>query len=285
MSGMDAYSAVLSRFDRTQTTGWGMKARCPAHDDRTASLSIRLSPEGHLWLKCHAGCEFADIVRSIGVQPTECFAKDSNMTSPVQPREVAAYDYRDEQGTLLYQTVRYEPKDFRQRRPKPGGGWLYGLEGVRRVLYRLPAIVSEPYRLVVVTEGEKNADRLTQEGFLATCSPMGAGKWQKEYSESLSGRPVVVIPDNDGPGYGHARAVHRSVSMSASKAVLLQPTVLGEKQDIFNWFEAGHTADEFKRLCRDAFKSSVDEVIRLALALEKTSRILAAQQIMGSLID
>ena len=50
---------------------------------------------------------------------------------------VKTYDYKDESGQLLYQVVRYEPKDFRQRRPDGQGGWIWNLQGVRRVLYRL----------------------------------------------------------------------------------------------------------------------------------------------------
>jgi putative DNA primase/helicase len=37
-------------------------------------------------------------------------------------REVAAYDYTDEAGVLLYQVVRYEPKAFRQRQRNSVGG-------------------------------------------------------------------------------------------------------------------------------------------------------------------
>jgi Toprim domain len=39
---------------------YGM-ARCPAHEDREPSLSISNGENGRLLLKCHAGCEFADI--------------------------------------------------------------------------------------------------------------------------------------------------------------------------------------------------------------------------------
>jgi len=53
-----------------------------------------------------------------------------------------AFDYLDELGVLLYQCVRYEPKDFSQRRPDGNGGWIDNLDGVRRVLYRLPEIIA-----------------------------------------------------------------------------------------------------------------------------------------------
>ena len=54
-------------------------------------------------------------------------------------RIVATYDYTDGDGKLLYQVLRYDPKDFRQRRPDGNGGWIWKLEE-RRVLYRLAGI-------------------------------------------------------------------------------------------------------------------------------------------------
>src|SRR5262245_63486625 len=58
-------------------------------------------------------------------------------------RIVAAYDYTDDEGELLYQVVRLEPKDFRQRRPDGKDGWTWSA-GERRVLYRLPELVQFP---------------------------------------------------------------------------------------------------------------------------------------------
>lgn len=37
---------------------------------------------------------------------------------------VASYDYVDEDGKLLFQCLRYEPKAFSQRRPNGRGGWI-----------------------------------------------------------------------------------------------------------------------------------------------------------------
>jgi putative DNA primase/helicase len=69
-------------------------------------------------------------------------------------RQVATYDYKDEAGDLLYQVVRYEPKDFRQRAPD-GNGWKWKMPGVRRVLYRLPEVVEAvaARRVVYIVEG------------------------------------------------------------------------------------------------------------------------------------
>jgi hypothetical protein len=78
------------------------------------------------------------------------------------PSIVATYDYRDEKGVLLFQVCRFDPKDFRPRRPD---GKLT-LEGVRRVLYRLPDVlkaVAEGATIYLV-EGEKDADNLHRLG-------------------------------------------------------------------------------------------------------------------------
>jgi hypothetical protein len=56
-------------------------------------------------------------------------------------------------------------------------------------------------------EGEKDVDHLMGLGLVATTSPMGAGKWRDHYSESLRGKAVVLIPDNDQPGRDHMNKV------------------------------------------------------------------------------
>ena len=59
---------------------------------------------------------------------------------------VSVYDYADENGQLMFQCVRHEPKDFSQRRPDGHGGWIWNLEGVRRVLFRLPHLLAARVR-------------------------------------------------------------------------------------------------------------------------------------------
>src|SRR5262245_7320476 len=85
-----------------------------------------------------------------------------------QPQIAATYDYRDEAGQLLYQVVRFDPKDFRQRQPD-GKGWKWSLEAVRRrVLYRLPELLAAPpQKIVFVVEGERDADALLAIGAVA----------------------------------------------------------------------------------------------------------------------
>jgi putative DNA primase/helicase len=87
------------------------------------------------------------------------------------PRIVATYDYLAERGELIFQVVRFDPKDFRQRRPDGNGGWIWTVKGVRQVPYRLPELIVTPIETsVFIVEGEKDADNLAMLGLAATCN-------------------------------------------------------------------------------------------------------------------
>jgi len=64
---------VLDRLDHVQPHGDYWMARCPAHEDRVASLSISVGEAGRTILKCHAGCETAAIVRALGIAWSDLF--------------------------------------------------------------------------------------------------------------------------------------------------------------------------------------------------------------------
>jgi hypothetical protein len=167
---------------------------------------------------------------------------------------IAVYDYRDELNQLLYQVLRHEPKRFTQRRPDGKGGWLYKLDGVRRVLYRLPELLAAPPgRLVFIVEGEKDVnDLIAVLGLIATCNPMGAGKWRPEFNEFLRGRHVCILPDNDDPGREHARDVARNLSGVAASVKILMLPDLPDGGDVFDWLLAGGHADKLLSLAEAA---------------------------------
>jgi hypothetical protein len=126
-------------------TGTGWQARCPAHEDRRASLNVSEGEEGRALIHCFAGCSFEEVLRARGLVPTDLMPERDRGQVPhaarIEPkgkRVVATYPYLDERGSALFEVVRFEPKDFRQRRPDGRGGWTYSLAGVRHVVYRLP---------------------------------------------------------------------------------------------------------------------------------------------------
>src|SRR5262249_4681514 len=113
------YGAVIALFGEGFVTGGGRfwYVRCPAHEDNTPSLALWLGANGALVFACHAGCPKETILRALNLKWGDVMPGKEDP----QPRRrlIATYDYRDEKGTLLYQALRYDPKDFRQRRPGP----------------------------------------------------------------------------------------------------------------------------------------------------------------------
>jgi hypothetical protein len=164
-------------------------------------------------------------------------------------KPIAVYRYEDKGEALLFEVVKYPPKRFAQRRPDGNGGHVYNLDGVRPILYRLPQLVAaDPAELVFVAEGEKDADATAAMGFVSTTSPMGAGKWRAEYADTLAGRKVVVLPDNDGPGRSHAQDVAASLHGVAAEVRVLELPGLAEHGDASDWLDNGGTAEALREL-------------------------------------
>lgn len=163
-----------------------------------------------------------------------------------------AYDYRDERGKLLYQVVRKIPKDFRQRKPDGGGGWVWSIGDVRRIIYRLPQLLKAPLdQPVYIVEGEKDADRLAGNKLIATCNPQGAGKWHfvdECARKALHGRHLVIIADADQAGREHAKAVEQWAQTVAASIRVLELYKDDSKKDVSDWLDEGHTVDELAQV-------------------------------------
>jgi hypothetical protein len=229
-------------------------AHCPAHEDDRASLSFRDGDKG-LVLRCHRGCTFEAICLALKIPMASLFRENGGARAapPGKRRIVAEYDYKDEDGRLLHQTIRYEPKWFNQRRPLPGGDWAWNLDDTRLVLYRLPELRGQVE--VVIVEGEKDADRLWDLGLVATTNAMGAGKWIDPYTEQLMNAGCVryvIIPDNDRAGEAHALDVARAIINFTGPDIRIVhlpgfPPIRDKRgEDISDWLDAGHTVEELR---------------------------------------
>jgi len=250
---------LLLKGVKTMPNGQFM-ALCPGHDDRQRSLSVT-EVEGRILPHCFAGCQLLDILKPLGLQPQDLFL-NGNHNARLGNRVIeTTYDYTDASGEMLFQVVRYQPKHFTQRRPDGKGGWIWNLGKVKRVLYHLPEVIQavQDGRTIFIAEGEKDVDNLQQLGLVATCNPMGAGKWQVSYSESLKGANVIIIVDKDPTGRNHAQQVARSLTGKASTIKLLE--LPGDQvKDASDWIAAGGTREELERLVAEApeFESAVD---------------------------
>jgi hypothetical protein len=164
------------------------------------------------------------------------------------------YKYHDQIGKVIFEVVRFKnPKDFRQRQPDPRRGETWSIKGITTVLYHLPLLLSaDPAKPVWIVEGEKDVENLEVAGRLATCNPMGAGKWQDRYSETLRGRHCLIIPDNDEPGRQHARQVAQSLHGKAASVKIVELPGLPDKGDVSDYLANGGTVDQLDQLARAA---------------------------------
>ena len=189
-----------------------------------------------------------------------------NLGTP-KGRIVATYDYVSADGEVLYQVVRFAPKDFRQRRPV-GSGWSWSVKGVPRVLYRLPEVRAAiaAGRTVYVCEGEKDADAAAALGLAATCNSGGAdngsgSKWLQEFGDALSGADVIVIPDRDAAGEKHAARVVSTLG-KARRVRVAEPTT---GKDLSDWIAAGATAADIEAAAVEVAREKPEPRPRIAL--------------------
>lgn len=167
-------------------------------------------------------------------------------TSAKQP--IAAYDYADENGEILFQVVRFEPKTFRQRRPNGKGGWDWSMDGVRRVPYHLPQLLAANDRTIHIVEGEKDVESLERHGCVATTNPGGAGKWPADFAQFFKGADVVILPDNDDVGEKHARDVARNLKPVAARCRIVKLPGLPPKGDVTRWLQDGGKIEQIEAL-------------------------------------
>ena len=242
--------------------------KCPAHDDGSASLHVSPGTKQPVVMKCHAGCATPDILTAGNVDMKALLAprdendhgkyKGGDMWTPIEgpngkklpPSHI--YKYTDEDGKLLFEVLRIPKPDgkktFVQRQPVPESvkksGWQWNMNGVRRVLYHLPEVLRarSDGELIFLVEGEKDVETLRARGHVATNNPMGAGKWEPEYTEALSACNVVIISDADTPGRDHARKVKELLDEVGSVVEVCEP--MPGCKDITDHFNAGGTLDQ-----------------------------------------
>lgn len=237
---------VLGKLDGVRQHGGYWMARCPAHDDHKASLSIKRGTEQPVIFKCHAGCERDTILDALSLTLADVSKARTALNGEWTPfgEAVAFYDYTDEDGNLLFQVMRTADKQFPQRRPDGRGGWKWRLGDTRRVPYRLPKVLAAIANgeMVYIVEGEKDVHAIELAGGVATTSPGGAGKWRADYNEHFTGGDVTIIADRDEPGRYHAQDVARNLRQVAKSVVIAETA---EGKDAADHLGAGHTLTDF----------------------------------------
>ncbi|MBA4389104.1 MAG: hypothetical protein C0404_14120 [Verrucomicrobia bacterium] len=253
---LDIHAVFKDIRDQKSSGNGCISGLCPFHDDHTRSFGLdtktgawecfacRVKGDVFAYLERTTSRPFKDVLLDLGDQLglPRPVARECSTSARIN------YDYLDETGALLYQVVRGPGKKFWQQRLDDNGSWVKNLQNVRRVLYRLPNLIARPSEMVYIVEGEKDADRLHAAGLLATTNSGGAGKWKPSHSESLRGRDVVIIPDNDKAGREHAVLVAHELQGIAASVKIVELPNLPPKGDISDWLDAGHTIAELQAL-------------------------------------
>lgn len=265
---MTAVEKLLVTLPGAKANGHGWMARCPAHDDKTPSLSVSEGDDGRALLHCHAGCEVEAIVSELGLTMRDLMPEGESSrkraTAPkAQPvpfatellaveqlerrhgQRSAMWSYHDAKGMPVGAVVRWDRQDGRKDiRPvsRNGTGWLLCGMPAPRPLYGLPDLADASR--VYITEGEKAADAVRALGLSATTSAHGSKSAGKTDWAPLAGMECVILPDNDPAGGQYADAVMGLLAKLSSRPTIkrVELPALPDHGDVVEYIEARRTA-------------------------------------------
>ena len=220
-------------------------------------------------------------------KPAYSSEPDGSSPIPVTGAPVAYYDYLDADRNLLYQVIRYQPKDFRTRRTNGSGGWTWGMEDQEPTLYCLPEVIQAD--TIVVLEGEKDVHTALSlglpHGWAATTSPFGAGHWRPGYSELLCEKKVILCPDTDRFGQVHLKQMIFSLLGIASEIKIVR--LPGSVKDLSEWVDRGGLATQFGDLllAADACPFPISDVELMREIRPLNDALSRIQQLRGIVFE
>ena len=252
---------------------------CPAHVDTEASLTLTDGNDRAL-IRCHAGCSVEKVVDAAGLKMSDLFYGDGlakeRWRAYIENREKrkieAVYNYASINGDYAYTKVRLEGKKMlfgilsNER-------FAYGLNGKNKKMFNaVYGSISSIKRAierkepVFIPEGEKDVNTLVKKGYAAfSCG--GANDWNKNVSELCKDADVIVLSDNDDPGKKLASTVVEDLRGVAKSIKIIVPMPEVPKADITDYFEAGHTVEEFENLIRN-----VDDTEKICVDVQQDQK-------------
>jgi len=163
---------------------------------------------------------------------------------------VGTYDYHAADGALLYRAVYFRAWSRRTyQHPDAAGGWVWGLKGVRRVLYKLPELLAaDPAARVFIVPREKDADALAALGLVATCCPGGLREWSRGDGPPwerkwlpdwtvLAGRRVCIIIPNSKNVIAWVHSDDLAPRLAAKAAEVRVLALPGDCKSVAAWLQ------------------------------------------------
>jgi hypothetical protein len=166
------------------------------------------------------------------------------------------WEYVDEHGVVLFVKQRFKTSDakgktYKLLRVMSDGSRQASMQGARVIPYRLSDVFEAKLQAkpVFLCEGEKAADALASIGVFCSTSHTGAGSWPAANSHWFADLNIVLVPDNDAPGYRYASLV-ASALLPIAKSVRLLALPVGHTEDAFEWVMAGGDKAQLMALCK-----------------------------------
>lgn len=261
MTDSETYENNLKHFQIIRRSRDRAQCKCPAHPDKQASLTVSKGKRCTL-LHCHAGCSLENILAAAGLEKKDTFYKSENREMHwkryIENREhrkiEATYDYVSTvTGAYAFTKIRLEGKKMLFGMLKDER-FEYGLKGRNKkefnaIFGSIPRIKEaiERNEPIFIPEGEKDVNTLIKKGYAAfSCG--GANDWNKNVSELCKDADVIVLADNDEPGKAVAKRIYDDLKGIARSRKVIVPMPDVPKADISDYFEAGHSKEEFEAL-------------------------------------
>lgn len=261
MTDSETYENNLKHFQIIRRSRDRAQCKCPAHPDKQASLTVSKGKRCTL-LHCHAGCSLENILAAAGLEKKDTFYKSENREMHwkryIENREhrkiEATYDYVSTvTGAYAFTKIRLEGKKMLFGMLKDER-FEYGLKGRNKkefnaIFGSIPRIKEaiERNEPIFIPEGEKDVNTLIKKGY-AAFSWGGANDWNKNVSELCKDADVIVLADNDEPGKAVAKRIYDDLKGIARSRKVIVPMPDVPKADISDYFEAGHSKEEFEAL-------------------------------------
>jgi len=261
---IEGYFVVRFGEGRVETRD-GFYVQCPFHEDTRASGSVSFTLKA---FNCFAGCLWNGEKSSGGLIAFEMkfsscsvgeairnIAKLCNEPGLTALSDVeAVYDYRNDSGELVFQVIRSAGKKFSCRKPNGLGGWDSNIRNTARPLYHQQEVLKADFVLLLECEKDVETARelnlATPDGRPIACSTNSHGylSFKDEQLETLRGKRVVIVPDNDRAGHERARFLQGQLG---EQCAILEVSDRGLKdqfiKDFSDWaLDGWETREDFR---------------------------------------
>lgn len=217
---------------------------------------------------CYRATEGGEVKQDKLLKEYRIFHKEPREKKEPKPKDSKndgppdfTFDYVKPDGTPVLRVLRWEPNEHRAKKKHKQSSWrgnTWVPVGAKKTPLLYADRLADPAKadqVVFICEGEKKAMWGQSAGLMATSAPMGACKFNAvdvAFLELLRGKIVVILPDNDGEGFAHARQVAGILKDIAAAIYVLELPGLGPKGDLVDYLSEGGVGSKVLELAKVA---------------------------------